>query len=235
MVGDDISLVHNNQIVTDDYQLTEIINDHYIDIVEKTSGQKPCNIADTVETDDDRQLVRLILDKYKDHPSAHAIREGSDISNSLSFHEIQHHEVWALLRSLDGKNLPVKMKFRQKLVHLAANELTVPLTCAINGCLQNHRFPDRGKRAAVCPLEKGEVNRTVEKNFRPTIHIERCGVSGQLLSFIRSFLKDRTQRTVLNGKSSVWGDISAGVPQGSILGPSILGLNAVDWLKCHLV
>ena len=49
--------------------------------------------------------------------------------------------------------------------------------------------------------------------------LERCGVSGQLLSLIRSFLKDRKQRTVLNGKSSIWGDISAGVPQGSILGP----------------
>ena len=50
---------------------------------------------------------------------------------------------------------------------LAAAELTVPLTHAINSCLQNHRFPDKGKRAAVCPLDKGETNRTVEKNFRP--------------------------------------------------------------------
>ena len=167
LVGDDISLVHNNQIVTDDYKLTEILNNHYINIVEKTSGQKPCNIADTVETDDDRQLVRLILDKYKDHPSVHAIREGSDISNSFSFHEVQHHEVLALLRSLDGKKSTGEDQIPPKLVHLAADELTAPLTFAINSCLQNHRFPDRGKRAAVCPLDKGEVNRTVEKNFRP--------------------------------------------------------------------
>ena len=33
------------------------------------------------------------------------------------------------------------------------------------------------------------------------------------------FLQDRKQRTVLNGQNSDWGDISAGVPQGSILGP----------------
>ena len=39
------------------------------------------------------------------------------------------------------------------------------------------------------------------------------------LSLIQSFLKDREQRTVLNGQNSNWGDISAGVPQGSILGP----------------
>ena len=49
--------------------------------------------------------------------------------------------------------------------------------------------------------------------------ILKCGVSGNILALINNFLKDRKQRTVLNRQSSSWGDISAGVPQGSILGP----------------
>ena len=49
--------------------------------------------------------------------------------------------------------------------------------------------------------------------------LERCGISGQLLFLVKSFLKDRKQRTILNGQFSSWGDISAGVPQGSILRP----------------
>ncbi len=142
--GDDISLVHNNQIVTDDYQLTEIFNNHYINIVEKTSGQKPFNIADTVETDDDGQLVRLILDKYKNHPSVLAIKEGNDISDPFSFHEVQPHEVWALLKSLDKKKSTGEDKIPPKLVHLAADELTVPLTTAINNSLKYNRFPEKG-------------------------------------------------------------------------------------------
>lgn len=47
----------------------------------------------------------------------------------------------------------------------------------------------------------------------------RCGVSEQLLFLIQSFLEDRKQRTVLNGKCSDWGDVTAGMPKGSILGP----------------
>ena len=67
------------------------------------------------------------------------------------------------------------------------------------------------------PLDVRSVYLDISKAFDRVWHdglvykLERCGVSGQLLSLIRSFLKDRKQRTVLNGKSSVWGDISAGV------------------------
>ena len=43
--------------------------------------------------------------------------------------------------------------------------------------------------------------------------------SGKLLSLVESFLADRKQRTVLNGKASQLGNVTAGVPQGSILGP----------------
>ena len=52
--------------------------------------------------------------------------------------------------------------------------------------------------------------------------LRRCGVSGNLLSVIQSFLANIKQRTILNGKTSEWGNISAGVPQGSILGPIYL-------------
>ena len=47
----------------------------------------------------------------------------------------------------------------------------------------------------------------------------RCGIAGQLLSLICNFLADRKKFSVLNGKISEWGKTSAGVPQGSILGP----------------
>ena len=66
--------------------------------------------------------------------------------------------------------------------------------------------------------------------------LKRSDVSGQLLYLIQIFLKDRKQRTVLNGQSSNWGDISAGVPQGSILGSSFFLVYINDLavgLKCN--
>ena len=45
------------------------------------------------------------------------------------------------------------------------------------------------------------------------------GVEGNIYNLIESFLSNRLQRVVLNGQNSKWEKISAGVPQGSILGP----------------
>ena len=49
--------------------------------------------------------------------------------------------------------------------------------------------------------------------------LKRVGLSGKYYGLIKSFLRNRHQRVVLNGQSSKWSSIKAGVPQGSVLDP----------------
>ncbi len=49
--------------------------------------------------------------------------------------------------------------------------------------------------------------------------LKEIGIQGNLLSWFRSYLTNRSQRVTIDGQESPWLNITAGVPQGSVLGP----------------
>ena len=73
-----------------------------------------------------------------------------------------------------------------------------------------------------------EVFLDISKAFDKVWHdclifkLQTYDIHGKLLKLLKSYLKDRHQRVLLNGQPSSWKKLLAGVPQGSVLGPLLL-------------
>ena len=57
------------------------------------------------------------------------------------------------------------------------------------------------------------------RHYGLVFKLQTYGIDGKLLNLLKSYLKDRQQRVLLNGQTSSRKNILVSVPQGSVLGP----------------
>ena len=63
----EIMLTEKDKIVTEERKLVRIFNDHYKNIVERSCGTKPTNVAKEQEMKDNKEVVEVICKSFANH------------------------------------------------------------------------------------------------------------------------------------------------------------------------
>ena len=93
------------------------------------------------------------------------------------------------------------------------------------------RIPRAFNRSGATRAVALDISKVYDRVWHVTLlhNLKSYGISGQIFDLISSFLSNRQLWVVLGGKSSQEYPINAGVPQGFILGPTLLLLYINDF------
>ena len=160
----------NGKVIVEENDLVEKFDDHYISIVEKSSGQKPCNFVSDTNSLEDGVVINEIVQHYSNHPSILKIRENFDNSQTVEqfqFNSVTTSEVYKLLKNINVKKATGTDKIPPKLVRISAEVLSQLLADAINNGISKGGFPDNAKIASVSPIDKESDDKNKVSSFRP--------------------------------------------------------------------
>ena len=146
MNSDDIMILNSdNRLITDEKKLATMLNNHYINIVEKSIGLKP-TVIDFSKTEDRYGVIDNIIERFKDHPSIMKINEFCPFNDTkFNFKEMNEKEIEKLFSGVNCKASAGEDKIPPKLAKLASSSLIKPLTKAVNSSIRNNTFPHSAK------------------------------------------------------------------------------------------
>ena len=141
-----ILLNHNNKIICNDHELVKVFNQHCINIIEKSGGEKPTNITKEYSIHNDKQAVDIICNSYKNHRRILKIRSTmtakENSNDNTIFLSANSGEVKHCLQKLNPRKAIGQDRISPALIKIAAEPLSTPLSIAINNSFKyNNIFP----------------------------------------------------------------------------------------------
>ena len=141
----DTMLINDDDMITDDKTIAKTFNEQHINTVERSSSLKPEKMKFENSLNTDRNILHSVIDRYKNHPSIHKIKSevssksdsDSDFSRNIL---VTSGEVEKMLKSLNSKKAAGTDRLPIKLVKLASEVLSKPLSMAMNNSITSTLF-----------------------------------------------------------------------------------------------
>ena len=189
-----IILKQGDEIINDEAQISQILNDQYVNIVEISTGSAPSTlgILEGLTKDSMNEYLIKIIDHYKDHPSIKMIREHSKNIPAFKIPMAELGDIDTILKNINIKKSPGPNIILPFLVKEVASIINTPLKNIINEMLSECTFPDNAKVAHVTPIFKTDKKDRQDKaNYRP---ISVIGTFSKILErYIQNKINDHIE------------------------------------------
>ena len=186
-----IRLKENDQIISDDKEIAEILNNYYIESIEKLEVNRylPEESIDNEDLDEIDKIVK----NFQNHPSILKIKENVKVDDKFHFKNINENDMFNKIASLDPNKACMKGDIPAKLL-LGTNDIVCKhLSIIYNDAKNLEDFPKCLKTADVTPVPKqGEKDN--KKNYRPVSltpilsKVFEKDMNEQILEYVERFL-----------------------------------------------
>ena len=162
--GDKITLVDNNEIISNEGDISEKFNYFVINAVKSLDIVENTDLLSNTDgiTDD----IEIILKKYQFHLGVLEIKKNINRKNTFSFKQTNLSELENELKSLNAKKSNTFKNIPTKILKENIDICSSILLRIINNEIQESHFPDELKLADVTPIFKKNDTPKLE-NYRP--------------------------------------------------------------------
>ena len=155
IMGDEIMLRENENIVTDSDNICDIFNDYFVSIGSDIAPQE-----DTMNSN----ITSEIINSYKNHPSIQII-ERNCTYYPFKIAETNARNIENIISDLKIDKAPGYDEITPYFIKTLKHELSVPLATLINNCIRQNVFPDCMKKANISPVYK-KKDKLLKDNYR---------------------------------------------------------------------
>ena len=152
--------------IRDEKILVEMLNNHYINIVEKSSGTASKSIGDPLDPKQDSDTVHKIIQHYQNHPSIIRIKNNVTTSKPFGFPEPIVKDINSIIKSLDPKKAIGPDGIPIKILRHASNTIDSHFCNIMKKDLRKNNYSEEPKTALVRPVFKKNERSKIE-NYRP--------------------------------------------------------------------
>ena len=192
--SDVIILEENGKLISDESELVEIFNNHYINIVESTTGSPPFSLGSPSDPNEDENTVREIITSYSNNPIILKIKENRLLNlDAFSLPFATKGEINKIMKKINPAKSCGPDKIPPKIVKISADVLDKTFVTIINDMITKKRFPENAKCANVPPIFKKDV-RTNKLNYRPVSLLNtfskvlECWTKNKIAPFVNNIL-----------------------------------------------